>query len=82
MLFEYLRGISVFIFMMLFSSALIARPPNILLIYVDDLGYGDLSSYGHPVIRTPNIDNLANEGLRLTSFMRPLHYVRRPGRAC
>ena len=68
---QCLRGVSVFIFTVLFSSVLQAKPPNILLIYVDDLGYGDLSSYGHPVIRTPNIDNLANEGLRLTSFYAP-----------
>lgn len=42
--------------------------PNIVLIYADDLGYGDLSSYGHPTIRTPHIDSLARQGLRLTSF--------------
>jgi arylsulfatase A-like enzyme len=45
--------------------------PNILLIYVDDLGYGDLGSYGHPVIKTPNIDALADAGLRLTSYYAP-----------
>ncbi|MEM1437200.1 MAG: sulfatase-like hydrolase/transferase, partial [Pseudomonadota bacterium] len=45
--------------------------PNILLIYVDDLGYGDLGSYGHPVLKTPNIDALANDGLRLTSAYAP-----------
>ena len=46
-------------------------PPNILLIYVDDLGYGDLASYGHPVLKTPNLDRLASEGLRLTSYYAP-----------
>ncbi len=45
--------------------------PNILLIYVDDLGYGDLGSYGHPVIETPVLDALADEGLRLTSYYAP-----------
>jgi arylsulfatase A-like enzyme len=45
--------------------------PNILLIYVDDLGYGDLGSYGHPVLKTPNIDALANDGLRLTNYYAP-----------
>jgi len=45
--------------------------PNILLIYVDDLGYGDLGSYGHPVLKTPNIDALAAGGLRLTSYYAP-----------
>jgi len=44
---------------------------NILLIYVDDLGYGDLGSYGHPVLQTPNLDALAADGLKLTSYYAP-----------
>src|SRR5690348_10067319 len=40
--------------------------PNILLIYADDLGYGDLSCYGATRIKTPNIDKLAEKGLRFT----------------
>ncbi len=40
--------------------------PNIVLIYLDDLGYGDLSSYGATSFETPNIDKLANEGLKFT----------------
>lgn len=42
------------------------RKPNVLLIYVDDLGYGDLSCYGAFGVRTPNIDRLASEGIRFT----------------
>lgn len=45
-----------------------AGPPNVVLIFADDLGYGDLGSYGHPTIRTPNLDRMAAEGIRLTSF--------------
>lgn len=43
------------------------RPPNIVLIYADDLGYGDLSCYGATAVRTPRCDQVATEGLRLTS---------------
>jgi arylsulfatase A-like enzyme len=43
------------------------RPPNVVLILMDDLGYGDLGSYGAPDVRTPNIDRLAREGVRLTN---------------
>jgi arylsulfatase A-like enzyme len=43
-------------------------PPNIVLIVADDLGYGDLASYGHHTIKTPALDRLAREGIRLTSY--------------
>jgi arylsulfatase len=42
--------------------------PNIVFIYVDDMGYGDLGCYGARAIKTPNLDRMAAEGLRLTSF--------------
>jgi arylsulfatase A-like enzyme len=44
------------------------RPPNFIIILADDQGYGDLGSYGHPTIRTPNLDRMAAEGQRWTSF--------------
>lgn len=43
-----------------------ARPPNIVLIFADDLGYGDLGCYGATKLKTPNIDRLATEGRRFT----------------
>lgn len=44
------------------------RPPNIVVILVDDMGYGDIGSYGVTDIRTPQLDRIAREGVRLTSF--------------
>ncbi len=45
-----------------------AKQPNVILIMVDDLGYHDLSGYGHPDIQTPVLDQLAKDGVKLTSF--------------
>jgi arylsulfatase A-like enzyme len=45
-----------------------ADRPNVVLIITDDVGYGDIGSYGAPDIRTPNIDSLAKNGTRLTDF--------------
>nr|BAG62697.1 unnamed protein product [Homo sapiens] len=50
----------------------VARPPNIVLIFADDLGYGDLGCYGHPSSTTPNLDQLAAGGLRFTDFYVPV----------
>jgi len=44
------------------------RRPNIIFILADDLGYGDLGCYGQRRIKTPNIDTLASNGMRFTSF--------------
>ncbi len=45
-----------------------AVPPNIVVVFADDLGYGDLGCYGEKVIRTPHIDSLARDGVRFTDF--------------
>ena len=44
------------------------RPPNFIVIFCDDLGYGDLGCFGSTVHRTPSIDRMASEGTRFTSF--------------
>lgn len=50
-------------------STAFAATPNVVLIFTDDQGYGDLSCFGSETIRTPNIDRLAEEGRKFTSFI-------------
>jgi arylsulfatase A-like enzyme len=65
-----MRLLSFFLFY-LFIFSPIATPaqkkPNVIIIYADDLGYGDLGSYGATKIKTPVLDKLASEGLRFTN---------------
>jgi len=49
-------------------SAQQSSKPNVVLIITDDVGYGDFGAYGSPDIKTPNIDRLAREGVKLTDF--------------
>ncbi len=50
------------------AATLPANPPNVLVILVDDLGYGDLSSYGATDLKTPHIDQLIHSGMRFDNF--------------
>ena len=54
-------------FGLLAATTLAAKPPNIVLIMADDLGYGHLGSYGQTKIETPNLDRMAAEGMRFTA---------------
>ena len=48
-----------------------AKHPNLVIILADDLGYGDLGAYGHQIVKTPNIDKLAQEGVKFTNYYAP-----------
>ena len=61
------------IFVTFLHLSLFSARPNIVLILVDDMGYGDLGCYGHPKAKTPVIDRLAQEGARFTQ-----HYANGP----
>jgi len=50
------------------AAAQVQERPNIVIILADDLGYGDLSAFGHPTIKTPRIDAMAADGQKWTSF--------------
>ena len=64
------RSYSIFAFLLLCIaiSASEERPPNIIVILVDDMGYGGLSCYDNQYFKTPEIDKLASQGLLLTDF--------------
>lgn len=65
----FLFGVLFMIFTNCTEPAVRPQKPNIIILFADDMGYGDLSIQGHPTIRTPNIDKLASEGTRFTSFV-------------
>ncbi len=68
---------SIFFLLLIFNSCTTKdqeeRLPNIVIIFTDDQGYQDLSCYGSPNIRTPNIDKIATDGIKFTNF-----YVAQP----
>ena len=70
------KFILVSIFFAFFSCNKVDLPkPNVIIIYADDLGYGDVSSYGLGTLQTPNIDKIANDGIRLQMDMQALQHV-------
>ncbi|MCZ2475920.1 sulfatase [Aquirufa ecclesiirivi] len=63
----------IYAFFALISLEAISKPiknrkPNFIIIYTDDLGYGDIGTFGNPVIQTPNLDRMASEGQKWTNF--------------
>ena len=55
-------------FLLFVQSAVCATPPNVILIMTDDQGYGEMSCHGNPVLKTPNLDQLHAQSLRLTDY--------------
>jgi arylsulfatase A len=68
-----MKKLIIFLSLIVLSGVTLAQnnAPNILIIFSDDLGYGDLSCYGATKLKTPNIDRLAEEGIRYTNAYAP-----------
>src|SRR5262245_54294515 len=52
----------------LFCASTLAAPPNIIFVMADDMGWGQTSYRGHPILKTPNLDAMAANGLRFERF--------------
>jgi arylsulfatase A len=61
---------TLFLLLAVLGSAVpaLARQPNVVVIFIDDMGYGDIGPYGATKQRTPHLDRMAKEGMKLTSF--------------
>lgn len=64
----WLSGLVLICVVLSSGAAAHAKPPNVVVILADDLGYGDLGVYGHPYARTPSLNRLARQGTRFTQF--------------
>tara|TARA_B100000949_G_C14170661_1_gene403139 strand:- start:90 stop:386 length:297 start_codon:yes stop_codon:yes gene_type:complete len=59
---------NLFLFAVLASNSHAADEPNIVFIFIDDMGYGDIGPFGNKINQTPSLDRMAAEGLKLTQF--------------
>ena len=50
------------------AQAAAPKKPNVVIVFADDMGYGDVGAFGHPTIRTPHLDRMAREGQKWTNF--------------
>ena len=60
--------LAVFLCIFCCSSQAIATSPNMIMVFIDDMGWGDFSCFGNTEVRTPNVDRLAAEGIRFSQF--------------
>jgi arylsulfatase A-like enzyme len=63
-----MRPLCVFLFAAFLHTSLAAAKPNVVLVFIDDMGWGDFSCFGNKAVKTPHIDRLAKEGVRFEQF--------------
>src|SRR4051812_19398547 len=61
-------SVAVFLFSVAAALGAVNRPPNVIIIFTDDQGYGDVGVFGAKGYTTPNLDQLAREGVKFTNF--------------
>ena len=64
---QNLKFISFFLILFFSACSTENKKPNIIIIYADDLGFGDVSAYNQGTLNTPNIDRIANNGIKFTN---------------
>src|SRR5262245_52606017 len=62
------RNLLPFVLLLILCTTAAAKSPNVILFITDDQGYGDVGVHGNTMIRTPNLDALAKQSVRLTNF--------------
>ncbi len=71
---KWLKIVGLFVFLLGFQQCRVPEkkmesdPPNFIVIFADDMGYGDVGAFGHPTIKTPYLDKMASEGQKWTNF--------------
>jgi arylsulfatase A-like enzyme len=65
---KYSWVLAVFIFAWLCGACMGAQKPNVVMVFIDDMGYADVGAFGNPVVETPHMDRLAREGTKFTNF--------------
>lgn len=68
---RYLRILAILMVSCVFADAVEKRPPNVVIIFLDDAGYADFKPFGDPPYPTPHVELLASQGVRLTQFYVP-----------
>ncbi|MFP6893432.1 MAG: sulfatase-like hydrolase/transferase [Opitutales bacterium] len=63
-----MKTLSSFLLVAFFHVSLLAAKPNVILVFIDDMGWGDFSCFGNEAAKTPNIDRMAKEGVRFEQF--------------
>ena len=64
----YVKAVVIFLMSSLLLSTAYARQPNFIVVFIDDMGYGDIGPFGSKINQTPHLERMASEGIKLTSF--------------